>query len=158
VTRRALVLTVSDGVSAGVREDLSGAALDELLSASGFSVARFVVPDEADEIEAALHAGIESAELIITTGGTGFGPRDVTPEASARVIERDAPGLIHLMISRGLHSTPMAALSRARAGSAGATLILNVPGSTKGAVESVEAVLEVIPHALDLLSGNTEHR
>ena len=157
MTVRAFVLTVSDGVNAGKREDKSGVALGELLSASGFVVTRSVVADEEDEIENAIREALDANELIVTTGGTGFGPRDVTPEATSRVIERQAPGLVHMMMSTGIESTPMAALSRATAGSVGDTLVINVPGSTKGAVENLQAVIDLIPHALDLLAGDTEH-
>lgn len=154
----ALVLTVSDGVNAGVREDGSGAALETLLASAGFEVSRQVTADEVDDIGSILRASIGEHDLIVTTGGTGFGPRDVTPEATARVIQREAPGLTHLMLQAGIKNTPMAALSRARAGSAANTLIINVPGSPKGATESLEALLDVIPHALALLGGDTEHR
>jgi len=157
VTVRAFVLTVSDGVNAGKREDKSGVALGELLAASGFAVTRSVVADEEDEIENAIRQALDGNELIVTTGGTGFGPRDVTPEATSRVIEREAPGLVHMMMSKGIESTPMAALSRATAGSVGDTLVINVPGSTKGAMENLQAVIDLIPHALDLLAGDTEH-
>lgn len=156
--RIAGVITVSDGVSAGTREDKSGQALEAILSQAGFEVRRAVVPDEIAAIVSAIQDSAVEASLIVTTGGTGFGPRDVTPEATARVLEREAPGLTHMMMSHGLETTPMAGLSRARAGSIGHTLVINVPGSARGAVEGLEAVLEVIPHALDLLSGDTEHR
>ena len=156
--RIADVITVSDGVSSGTREDKSGQALEVILSQAGFEVRRAVVPDEIAAIVSAIQDSAAEASLIVTTGGTGFGPRDVTPEATARVLEREAPGLTHMMMSHGLETTPMAGLSRARAGSIGHTLVINVPGSTRGAVEGLEAVLEVIPHALDLLSGDTEHR
>lgn len=151
------MVTVSDGVSAGVREDGSGAALETLLADAGFEVSRDLVPDEADEIAAAILRAAGVADLVVTTGGTGFGRRDVTPEATARVLERDAPGLVQAMIARGLEVTPMAALTRAKAGTLGNTLVVNLPGSPKGAVENLEAVLGVIPHALQLLSGDNEH-
>lgn len=153
----AVVITVSDGVSAGVREDLSGAVLERLLVEEGFSVERVLVADEVDEIASAIMDASSSAQLVITTGGTGFSHRDVTPEATASVLEKEASGLVHTMLAGGLEKTPMAALSRARAGSIGATLVINVPGSPRGATESLEAVLDVIPHAIQLLSGDTRH-
>lgn len=151
------MITVSDGVSAGVREDLSGAALEGLLLEKGFVVDRVLVADEIDEIAGAIQDASSSAQLVVTTGGTGFGHRDVTPEATALVLEKQAPGLVHAMLAGGLEKTPMAALTRARAGSIGATLVINVPGSPRGATESLEAVLDVIPHAIQLLSGDTRH-
>lgn len=152
-----MVVTVSDGVSAGVREDLSGAALEDLLTDNGFTVGRVLVADEADEIADAIKKASSSAQLVVTTGGTGFGHRDVTPEATASVLEKEAPGLVYAMLAGGLKKTPMAALSRARAGSIDRTLVLNVPGSPRGATESLEAVLDVIPHAIQLLAGDTRH-
>ncbi len=153
----AVVITVSDGVSAGVREDLSGAVLERLLVEKGFGVGRMLVADEVDEIASAIKDASSSAQLVVTTGGTGFSHRDVTPEATASVLEKEASGLVHAMLAGGLEKTPMAALSRARAGSIGETLVINVPGSPRGAAESLEAVLDVIPHAIQLLSGDTQH-
>lgn len=153
----AVVITVSDGVSAGTREDGSGEALEEMLTGNGFDVIRDLVPDDADRIEGAIRSGCERAQLVVTTGGTGFGVRDVTPEATASVLERDAPGLVHAMIARGLEATPMAALTRARAGTVGGSLVVNLPGSPKGAVENLAAIIELIPHALQLLGGDNRH-
>lgn len=154
---KATVITVSDGVSAGERGDLSGDALEELLTDRGMSVQRQLVPDDAQEISMAITEGARSARLVVTTGGTGFGVRDVTPEATLSVLDREAPGLVHAMLAAGLDKTPMAALSRARAGSLGDALVINVPGSPKGATESLEAVVDLLPHALQLLSGDNRH-
>ena len=148
------MLTVSDGVAEGSRDDGSGDAAVELLREAGFEVSdRRVVPDERPEIESALRELASMTELVVTTGGTGFGPRDVTPEATRAVIEREAPGLAELMRATGLAHTPMAALSRAVAGALGTTLILNLPGSPRGVRESLTSVLPVVPHAVELLGG-----
>lgn len=155
--QRSVVITVSDGVSAGERDDGSGDALEVLLTGAGFEVGRDLVPDEADEVAGAILRAADSADLVVTTGGTGFGLRDVTPEATGRILEREAPGLVQAMIARGLEATPMAALTRAKAGTVGRALVINLPGSPKGAVENLEAVLGIIPHALQLLSGDNEH-
>lgn len=155
-TTRAAVLTVSDGVTQGTREDASGDAAEALLRAAGFDVSeRRVVADERAEIESALRELASANGLVVTTGGTGFGTRDVTPEATRAVIEREAPGLAELMRATGLAQTPMAALSRGIAGALGAALIVNLPGSPNGVGESLAAVLPVVPHAVELLGGAT---
>ena len=154
-TWSAKVLTVSDGVVAGTREDRSGAALADRLAAAGFDVVeRRVTADGVEAVAAALRdlsAGF--AGLVVTTGGTGFGPRDLTPEGTRAVLEREAPGLAEAMRV----VSPLGRLSRAVAGTVGQALVLNTPGSSKGAVETLEAVIDVVPHALDLLSGGRPH-
>ncbi len=155
-SRRAAVITVSDGVTHGTRQDESGEAAEEILRGAAFDVdERIVVPDERPEIERALREQAVDHGLVVTTGGTGFGPRDVTPEATKDVIEREAPGLAELMRAAGLVHTPMAALSRAVVGSVGTTLIVNLPGSPSGVRENLTAVMGVLPHAVDLLAGST---
>ena len=155
--RRAVVVTVSDGVDAGVREDASGAALAERLVDAGWTVGeRLVVPDEVARIGAVLRAAAQAgANLVVTTGGTGLGPRDVTPEATRAVMERPVPGLAEAMRAVGRASTPMADLSRGEVVALGSTLVVNTPGSVRGAVESLDAVLGLLPHAVQLLAGDT---
>jgi molybdenum cofactor synthesis domain-containing protein len=153
----AAVITVSDGVAAGERQDGSGEALQAMLTEAGYEVTRDLVPDEADRISAAILAAASTHALVVTTGGTGFGVRDVTPEATDAVLERHAPGLIQAMVSAGLEVTPMAALTRATAGTVGNSLVVNLPGSPKGATENLAAIMEVIPHALQLLGGDNRH-
>ena len=157
--RTAAVLTVSDGVHYGTREDRSGAALDELLTDAGFEVVqRAVVPDERPLIQKAIRDMAEKAALVVTTGGTGFGPRDVTPEATRTILEREAPGMAEAMRAAGRLETPMANLSRGVVGTVGSALVCNLPGSPKGACDSLRAVMDIVPHALQLISGDTEHR
>jgi molybdopterin adenylyltransferase len=156
----AAVLTISDSASAGTRTDRSGPALRERLEQLGWSVTVMeVLPDEAHEIAARLATLADGGQLaaIFTTGGTGVALRDVTPEATRAVIDREIPGLPELMRAKGRQSTPLAVLSRAVAGTRGAVLIVNLPGSPKGAVESLDAIVELVPHVLELLRGQTEH-
>ena len=156
---RAHVITISDGASHGMREDKSGPALVGVLYANQYEVTGpEIVPDERDRIAAAITKAADGGtNLVITTGGTGLGPRDVTPQATASVIDYDVPGVTELMRRAGLESTPMAALTRGLAGVRGQSLVINVPGSPKGAVESLEAVMPVLEHALALLRGDTKH-
>jgi molybdenum cofactor synthesis domain-containing protein len=151
----AKVLTVSDGVVEGSREDRSGAALAERLTDAGFEVVeRRVTADGVDAVAGALGELAHGfAGLVVTTGGTGFGPRDLTPEGTRAVLEREAPGLAEAMRL----VSPLGRLSRAVAGTVGQALVLNTPGSSTGAVECLDAVVDVVPHALDLLSGGRPH-
>ena len=149
---RAAVLTVSDGVTAGTREDLSGDLLAERLAAAGFDLGeRRTVPDDADTIEDALRELAGAADLVLTTGGTGFAPRDVTPEATARVVERATPGLDEHMRAVSIAVSPHGMLSRGRSGIAGSALIVNFPGSPKACAELFDAVAPALDHGLKLL-------
>ncbi len=158
MTPSAAVVTVSDGVHRGTRVDRGGDDVAAHLAEHGFEVViRSVVPDEPDLISAAIVEACGRARFVVTTGGTGFGPRDVTPEATSAVLDRDAPGLQLAMLIAGLAATPMAALSRAVAGCRGSSLVVNLPGSPKGALENLSAIIDLVPHVLDLLAGDTEH-
>lgn len=155
MTMKVGILTVSDKGARGEREDRSGPAIREMIEAAGGEVARTkIVPDDRAEIRAALIAwSDEGLDLILTTGGTGFSPRDWTPEATKSVIERETPGLPEAMRRAGAEKTPTAMLSRAAAGIRGSTLIVNLPGSEKAARESLAAILPALPHGVDILKG-----
>jgi molybdopterin adenylyltransferase len=155
----AAVVTISDSCARGERTDRSGPAIAQFLEKSKFQiVSREVVPDDLAEIKNLLFRLASDVRLIVTTGGTGIAPRDVTPEATAAVCDRLIPGVAEHMRSEGLKKTSRAVLSRGLCGVRGTTLILNLPGSPTGAVEAIEAVADLIPHMIDLLSGKTEHR
>ena len=154
------IVTVSDSAVAGTREDRSGPMLRARVEALCWAVCAYeVVPDEADRISDVLRrlADSDKASVILTTGGTGVALRDVTPEATRAVIEREMPGIGELMRAEGRKSTPLAVLSRGLAGVRGRSLIVNLPGSPKGAVESLDAIAKLIPHVVDLLQGRTSH-
>lgn len=155
----ALVLTVSDGVAAGVREDTGGAGLAERVAAAGYAVRRAAVADEPDAIVAAIRAAAaDGVRLVVSTGGTGLGPRDRTPEAVRSIATMEIPGYGEAMRAYGRRFTPLADLSRSLAVAVGDVLVIAVPGSPKGALESFEAVAPLLEHTLDILAGYTQHR
>jgi len=155
--RTATVITVSDRCFAGTRPDASGPAVRRILADAGAECTAVTVPDEVGEISAALRVAAANCSLVVTTGGTGLALRDVTPEATLAVCERQAPGLAELIRADGAKQTPFAALSRGVCGTLGASLVINLPGSPAGAERSLRAVLPLLRHALDLLAGATEH-
>jgi molybdopterin adenylyltransferase len=156
--KTAAVLTISDSCSRGERVDRSGPATAELLRQNGYEVRHEeIVPDDQPRIEAALVKLSEHVQLVVTTGGTGITQRDVTPEATRAVCTRFIDGIPEKMRAEGLTYTPRAILSRGLCGIRGRTVILNLPGSPEGALQSLEAVIEILPHVLDLLAGKTGH-
>ncbi|MDQ3993250.1 MAG: MogA/MoaB family molybdenum cofactor biosynthesis protein [Actinomycetota bacterium] len=156
---KAAVLTVSDGVARGERDDESGALLEQLLAADGYGVARHVVPDDADEIAEAIRELADDARLVLTTGGTGIAPRDVTPEATTTAVDRLAPGIAEALRADSIAKTPHGLLSRGIAGVIGSTLVVNLPGSTGGCRDGYAVLRPALAHALALLAGQpTAHR
>jgi molybdenum cofactor synthesis domain-containing protein len=151
------VLTVSDRGAAGEREDSSGDAVAVRLMGLGFEVERGTVPDDQVTIESALRAAAGRHSLVVTTGGTGLTPRDVTPQATLAMVDYEVPGMAEAMRAEGRRHTPMADLSRAVVGVAGRSLIVNLPGSPKGAIESLDAIVPIIDHALETLAGPHDH-
>lgn len=155
--RSALVLTVSDRSFAGTRPDASGERLESRLRELGFDVERGLVPDDVAQIAAAIEAGAARHRFVVTTGGTGLTPRDVTPQATATVLDYQVPGIAEAIRADGRNHTPLAVLSRGLVGVRGGSLIVNVPGSPNGALESFEVVVPILDHALETLAGPFDH-
>ena len=155
--RTALVLTASDRSAAGTREDASGTALAARLEGLGFAVERQVVGDDREQIADALRSAAARHQLVVTTGGTGLTPRDVTPQATLAVIDYEVPGLAEAMRAEGRLKTPFAALSRSVVGVVGRSLVVNTPGSPNAALESLDAIVPVLDHALETLAGPFDH-
>jgi molybdenum cofactor synthesis domain-containing protein len=158
MSRTAIIITVSDSAFSGHREDLSGPAVSDFLDEHGFEVrGSAIVPDESAQIKDALLDACSRADLVVTTGGTGIAARDITPEVTRSICEKLVEGVSERIRAEGLKYTPLASLSRGLCGTRGKTVILNVPGSPKGAIESLEAVVKLLPHMIDLLHGKTGH-
>jgi len=157
VKREALVLTISDGVAAGTRVDESGEALAERLTELGYSVERASVPDEPQDIAGAIAQGSERFDLVVSTGGTGLGPRDRTPQTLHGLLDYEIPGFGEQMRAYGRGKTAMADLSRSQAGVLGTTLVIATPGSRGGALDSLAAIEPILDHALETLGGHTQH-
>lgn len=157
MTRTVLVLTISDGVEAGTRQDESGEALASRLTELGYAVERQTVPDETDDIAMAVAKASGRVDLVVSTGGTGLGPRDRTPQTLNGLLDYEIPGFGEQMRAYGRGRTPMADLSRSMAGALGSTLVIATPGSRGGAIDSLTAVEGILEHALETLGGRTQH-